>query len=105
MSAGLIAKPAIARRSKALGGTVRIRGDKSISHRALMLGGLAAGRTRIAGLLEGEDVINTGTSDAGAWRYGARGRRHLDRRRSRQRLRCLSPKPRSISAMPVPAAA
>lgn len=59
MSAGLIAKPAIARRSKALGGTVRIRGDKSISHRALMLGGLAAGRTRIAGLLEGEDVINT----------------------------------------------
>ncbi|WP_457581940.1 3-phosphoshikimate 1-carboxyvinyltransferase [Ensifer canadensis] len=59
MSAGLIAKPVIARRSGALSGTVRIPGDKSISHRALMLGGLAAGRTRIAGLLEGEDVINT----------------------------------------------
>ncbi|OCP34566.1 3-phosphoshikimate 1-carboxyvinyltransferase [Ensifer sp. LC163] len=59
MSAGVIAKPAIARRSGALGGTVRIPGDKSISHRALMLGGLAAGETRIAGLLEGEDVFNT----------------------------------------------
>ncbi len=34
-------------------------GDKSISHRALMLGALAAGRTRIRGLLESEDVINT----------------------------------------------
>ncbi|OCP20976.1 MULTISPECIES: 3-phosphoshikimate 1-carboxyvinyltransferase [unclassified Ensifer] len=59
MSAGVIAKPAIARRSGALGGTVRIPGDKSISHRALLLGGLAAGETRIAGLLEGEDVFNT----------------------------------------------
>ncbi len=34
-------------------------GDKSISHRALILGALAAGRTTIAGLLEGEDVLNT----------------------------------------------
>jgi len=38
---------------------VRVPGDKSISHRALMLGALAAGRTHIAGLLEGEDVLNT----------------------------------------------
>jgi 3-phosphoshikimate 1-carboxyvinyltransferase len=37
-----------------------VPGDKSISHRALMLGALASGRTRIAGLLEGEDVLNTG---------------------------------------------
>ena len=35
-------------------------GDKSISHRALILGALTVGETRIAGLLEGEDVINTG---------------------------------------------
>lgn len=59
MSAGVIAKPALARKSIALSGTVRIPGDKSISHRALMLGGLAAGRTRIAGLLEGEDIFST----------------------------------------------
>jgi 3-phosphoshikimate 1-carboxyvinyltransferase len=38
---------------------VRVPGDKSISHRALMLGALATGRTRIRGLLEAEDVINT----------------------------------------------
>ncbi len=34
-------------------------GDKSISHRALMFGALATGTTRISGLLEGEDVLNT----------------------------------------------
>ena len=42
-----------------LRGHVRVPGDKSISHRALMLGALASGRTRIRGLLEAEDVINT----------------------------------------------
>jgi 3-phosphoshikimate 1-carboxyvinyltransferase len=38
---------------------VRVSGDKSISHRALMFGALATGRTRIAGLLEGEDILDT----------------------------------------------
>lgn len=52
--------PAIARKSENLRGTVRIPGDKSISHRSFMFGGLASGETRITGLLEGEDVINTG---------------------------------------------
>ncbi|KGF70333.1 3-phosphoshikimate 1-carboxyvinyltransferase [Hoeflea sp. BAL378] len=52
-------RPATAARSGALKGDVRIPGDKSISHRALMLGGLAEGVTRITGLLEGEDVIAT----------------------------------------------
>jgi 3-phosphoshikimate 1-carboxyvinyltransferase len=42
-----------------LKGRVRVPGDKSISHRALILGTLAAGRTRVAGLLEGEDVLRT----------------------------------------------
>jgi len=42
-----------------LSGTIRVPGDKSISHRALMLGALAAGRTEISGLLEGEDVLAT----------------------------------------------
>lgn len=42
-----------------LKGTVRVPGDKSISHRALILGALAEGTTRITGLLEGEDVLRT----------------------------------------------
>ncbi len=42
-----------------LRGRVRVPGDKSISHRALLLGALATGRTRITGLLEAEDVLNT----------------------------------------------
>jgi 3-phosphoshikimate 1-carboxyvinyltransferase len=37
-----------------------VPGDKSISHRAFMFGGLASGETRITGLLEGEDVMRTG---------------------------------------------
>ncbi|MBO0743157.1 MAG: 3-phosphoshikimate 1-carboxyvinyltransferase, partial [Hyphomicrobiaceae bacterium] len=48
-----------AKRSQALSGRVRVPGDKSISHRALMLGAMATGRTHITGLLEGEDVLNT----------------------------------------------
>ena len=51
--------PLQARRSPALKGRVRVPGDKSISHRALILGALAVGETAIEGLLEGEDVINT----------------------------------------------
>ena len=42
-----------------LTGRIRVPGDKSISHRALMLGALAIGETRITGLLEGEDVLAT----------------------------------------------
>ena len=53
-------QPLIARRSGPLHGRARVPGDKSISHRALILGALAVGETRISGLLEGEDVLNTG---------------------------------------------
>jgi 3-phosphoshikimate 1-carboxyvinyltransferase len=53
------ASPLTARRSAALTGRVRVPGDKSISQRALILGALTVGETRITGLLEGEDVINT----------------------------------------------
>ncbi|WP_047453994.1 3-phosphoshikimate 1-carboxyvinyltransferase [Rhizobium rhizogenes] len=53
-------RPVTARRSTNLSGTIRVPGDKSISHRAFMFGGLASGETRISGLLEGEDVLNTG---------------------------------------------
>ena len=51
--------PLEARSSGPLAGKVRVPGDKSISHRALILGALAVGQTRISGLLEGEDVLNT----------------------------------------------
>jgi len=52
--------PLTARRGGALRGRLRVPGDKSISHRALIFGALAVGETRISGLLEGEDVLNTG---------------------------------------------
>src|ERR1043165_5958715 len=54
------ALPLTARRSAALTGRVRVPGGKSISQRALIVGALTVGESRITGLLEGEDVINTG---------------------------------------------
>lgn len=45
--------------SRSLSGTIDVPGDKSMSHRALILGGLASGETRISGLLEGNDVLHT----------------------------------------------
>lgn len=50
---------AVSARVSNLHGTVRVPGDKSISHRALLFGALAVGETRIDGLLAGEDVLNT----------------------------------------------
>ena len=52
--------PLTARRAGPLHGSLRVPGDKSISHRALIFGALTVGQTRISGLLEGEDVLNTG---------------------------------------------
>lgn len=67
-----------------LSGTLRVPGDKSISHRALMLAGLAVGETRVEGLLEGGDVLKTAAAMAalgaevtrdhdGVWRISGRG--------------------------------
>lgn len=42
-----------------LRGTIKVPGDKSISHRSLMLSALAVGESRVTGLLEGEDVLST----------------------------------------------
>jgi 3-phosphoshikimate 1-carboxyvinyltransferase len=42
-----------------LSGTAEVPGDKSISHRALILGALSIGETRVTGLLEGQDVLDT----------------------------------------------
>lgn len=55
-------KQATARKSSGLSGAARVPGDKSISHRSFMFGGLASGETRITGLLEGEDVMRTGVA-------------------------------------------
>jgi len=54
--------PLESRASGPLSGTIRVPGDKSISHRALILGALSVGETSISGLLEGEDVLNTAKS-------------------------------------------
>ncbi len=59
MSAHAAPQPLTARASGPLRGTARIPGDKSISHRALILGALSVGETRITGLLEGQDVLDT----------------------------------------------
>lgn len=74
----------VARPSGALTGTVAAPGDKSISHRALILGALAQGSTEIHGLLEGADVLATARavealgaaverSGDGRWRILGRG--------------------------------
>ncbi|MBI1209720.1 MAG: 3-phosphoshikimate 1-carboxyvinyltransferase [Azospirillum sp.] len=54
-----VLKPLRSAASGPLSGRVRVPGDKSISHRALMLGAVAIGTTEIEGLLEGEDVLHT----------------------------------------------
>jgi 3-phosphoshikimate 1-carboxyvinyltransferase len=51
--------PLTARRGGPLQGRIRVPGDKSISHRALILAALTVGETTISGLLEGEDVLHT----------------------------------------------
>ena len=42
-----------------LTGCIRVPGDKSMSHRAIMLGSIAEGRTAVSGFLEGEDALAT----------------------------------------------
>lgn len=54
MSASYIITP-----SHTVSGTITIPGDKSISHRSIMLGSLATGVTRVTGFLEGEDALAT----------------------------------------------
>lgn len=51
--------PATSHAVRGLHGTITVPGDKSISHRALMLASQALGTTRVHGLLEGEDVLST----------------------------------------------
>jgi 3-phosphoshikimate 1-carboxyvinyltransferase len=51
--------PLTARRSGPIAGQIRVPGDKSISHRALILAAMTVGESTVSGLLEGEDVLNT----------------------------------------------
>ena len=51
--------PMTSRRASPLKGEAHVPGDKSISHRSLILGAMAVGETKISGLLEGEDVLDT----------------------------------------------
>jgi 3-phosphoshikimate 1-carboxyvinyltransferase len=51
--------PMTARKSGPLTGRAEVPGDKSISHRALILGAMAVGETKVTGLLEGQDVLDT----------------------------------------------
>ncbi|MBL8707572.1 MAG: 3-phosphoshikimate 1-carboxyvinyltransferase [Rhodospirillaceae bacterium] len=78
------ARPLSSGTGRGLKGRIRVPGDKSISHRSLMLGALALGETEIHGLLEGEDVLRTAAAmrllggsaarDAdGVWRAQGRG--------------------------------
>jgi 3-phosphoshikimate 1-carboxyvinyltransferase len=68
-------RPLISRRASPLQGRAKVPGDKSISHRSLMFGAVAVGRTTVSGLLEGEDVLRT----AAAMRsLGAEVIRHAD---------------------------
>jgi 3-phosphoshikimate 1-carboxyvinyltransferase len=64
-----VSTPLTARKSQGLQGRVRVPGDKSISHRALILAAMTVGATRITGLLEGADVLNTAQAmrALGAW--------------------------------------
>jgi len=52
--------PMTSSKSGPLTGTANVPGDKSISHRSLILGALSVGETRVTGLLEGQDVLDTG---------------------------------------------
>ena len=52
-------KKLYSQRGEALQGTIRVPGDKSISHRALIIGAAAVGETRVNGLLEADDVLRT----------------------------------------------
>jgi len=70
---GSAARPLKSRRCGPLHGTVAIPGDKSVSHRALILGALTVGQTRITGLLEAQDVLDTAEALSS---FGAHFTRH-----------------------------
>ncbi len=84
MSGHGTAQPMKSRKSGPLRGVAEVPGDKSISHRSLIFGAMAVGETRITGLLEGQDVLDTAKAmrafgatvtrhGEGAWTVGGVG--------------------------------
>ncbi|MGH1377841.1 MAG: 3-phosphoshikimate 1-carboxyvinyltransferase [Alphaproteobacteria bacterium] len=84
MKQNLYSQNLSSKRCGPLQGVARIPGDKSISHRSIMLGALAVGETIVSGLLEGEDVLHTAMAmramgakiihgDDGLWRINGVG--------------------------------
>lgn len=79
--------PLISRRATSLHGTITVPGDKSISHRSIILGSISTGVTTVQGLLEGEDVLCTIaalksmgaeiTKSGEVWRISGVGRENL----------------------------
>ena len=59
--------PMTARRAGPLNGRIRVPGDKSMSHRAMIFGLLTVGETSVTGLLEGEDVLRTADAARAYW--------------------------------------
>ncbi len=59
MTASAAPSPLVVTAPTGLSGSITVPGDKSISHRALMLASLAVGESQVSGLLEGEDVLST----------------------------------------------
>lgn len=59
MSGRDVAQPMTSAKSGPLTGTASVPGDKSISHRSLIFGAMALGQTKVTGLLEGQDVLDT----------------------------------------------
>lgn len=82
------AKPMSSRRSGALKGTASIPGDKSISHRALIAGAMAVGRTHVTGLLEGQDVLDTAKAMQALVPRSRGMARQVDHRRRGRRRGC-----------------
>ena len=95
-------QPLLSQKSGPLSGRIAAPGDKSISHRALILGALSMGTSRITGLLQADDVMATA---AALVQLGAKVRKRAPRmvcdgpRRGRAARR---PKPRSTSAIREP---
>lgn len=84
----MAARTASAHRSGPLKGTIRAPGDKSMSHRAMILGAMAEGVTKVTGLLEGADILSTADvmgklgakitqGDDGTWSVTGVGKRGL----------------------------
>ena len=97
--------PLTARQGGPLTGRIRVPGDKSISHRALILAAMTVGETLVSGLLEGEDVLHTAEAMRALGATAGAARRTAPGGFTGSASAALPSRPdRSISAIPAPAA-